>query len=551
MVTWLIVIRGKDQGRRFKLSSGLSYKVGRDKDNAIRLIDEEVSRKHATIAVDSETITIDDHGSSNGTFVNGENVSTAHLNRGDHIEIGQTSFLVSVSSDDKNTPETVSTESDRDSYYQSNEDSVAKDINSAQWISSVKSDLRFMYGATIATHQACAVGEMLEQILDLIFEWIEVDRGCVLLWEESSRKYKTRAKRYQTAKAERLELKVSKSILKYVSDRREGVITSGAPKEGDLAASKSIFKSGIREAICVPIIGRSRILGFIYVDALGTPGDDLRFNNDQLKLMVAIGHQVAVTIENEEYYSAMIESERLTAVGQTMVTLSHHIKNILQSINGGTHLIEAGLDSNNVDIIEKGWGIVRRNQRNMSNLVMDMVSFSRDSEPHLRWSNLNQSIQVAVNGIKKCSDKPNLQIEFVPNPDVNKVMIDKALIERAIGNVLSHSFEEFGNKSQGRIDISIRRDSENVTVTVKDNFQELSDLRMNGLFKPFIHEGENDVHGIGLAVAKKILQEHHGDIKVSRRADCGLKFFLSLPVSQPDSEHPTGTFNVADLRKDA
>ena len=61
-------------------------------------------------------------------------------------------------------------------------------------------------------------------------------------------------------------------------------------------------------------------------------------------LMVAIGHQAGLAIENTTFYNAKIQAERLAAVGQTIATLSHHIKNILQGIRGGSYLIDLGLN---------------------------------------------------------------------------------------------------------------------------------------------------------------------------------------------------------------
>ena len=61
-------------------------------------------------------------------------------------------------------------------------------------------------------------------------------------------------------------------------------------------------------------------------------------------LMVAIGHQAGLAIENTPFYNDKIQAERLAAVGQTIATLSHHIKNILQGIRGGSYLIDMGLN---------------------------------------------------------------------------------------------------------------------------------------------------------------------------------------------------------------
>ena len=97
--------------------------------------------------------------------------------------------------------------------------------------------------------------------------------------------------------------------------------------------------------------------------------------------MIAIGHQAALAVEDTTYYSAMVQSERLAAVGQTIATLSHHIKNILQGIRGGSYLVEMGLENDDMAVLRKGWDIVRRNQDKISSLVMDMLSFSKEREP--------------------------------------------------------------------------------------------------------------------------------------------------------------------------
>ncbi len=82
--------------------------------------------------------------------------------------------------------------------------------------------------------------------------------------------------------------------------------------------------------------------------------------------MIAIGHQAALAVEDTRYYSAMVQAERLAAVGQTIATLSHHIKNILQGIRGGSYLIEMGLSEHDESVVAKGWKIVEKNQNKIS-----------------------------------------------------------------------------------------------------------------------------------------------------------------------------------------
>ena len=109
--------------------------------------------------------------------------------------------------------------------------------------------------------------------------------------------------------------------------------------------------------------------------------------------MIAIAHQAALAVEDTRYYAAMVQAERLAAVGQTIATLSHHIKNILQGIRGGSYLIEMGLSAHDEAVVRKGWEMVERNQNKISALVMDMLTFTKEREPepiagdlNARWS---------------------------------------------------------------------------------------------------------------------------------------------------------------------
>src|SRR4029434_124883 len=92
----------------------------------------------------------------------------------------------------------------------------------------------------------------------------------------------------------------------------------------------------------------------------------------------------------------MWHAERLAAMGQTIATLSHHIKNILQGIRGGSYLIEEGLKEEDNDVVRRGWRIVEKNQERISNLVMDMLTFSKDRVPELVAGDLNATLADVV-----------------------------------------------------------------------------------------------------------------------------------------------------------
>src|SRR5438477_4395459 len=88
-------MKGNDEGRQFELGEAV-VGVGRDATNKIRLHDTEVSRRHAEFRRVESGYSLFDIGSANGTFVNNEQINSAALQAGDHIQIGQTTLVYST-----------------------------------------------------------------------------------------------------------------------------------------------------------------------------------------------------------------------------------------------------------------------------------------------------------------------------------------------------------------------------------------------------------------------------------------------------------------------
>src|SRR4051794_6569322 len=225
-------------------------------------------------------------------------------------------------------------------------------------------------------------------------------------------------------------MSISRTIVDHVLEQGQGVITSDAPGDKRFGPAQSIVDFGIREAICVPVQGRHVTLGVIYADiqsgseilfqkdkTLPAPSRG-KFSQDHLMLMVAIGHQAGLAIENTEFYKAKVQAERLAAVGQTIATLSHHIKNILQGIRGGSYLIEMGLKDSDDGIIRRGWGIVEKNQAKIYNMVMDMLSFSKDREPALEPADLNETVADVVELMQSRAAELGVALAWAPAADL-------------------------------------------------------------------------------------------------------------------------------------
>ncbi len=543
----LFVIQGRNRGARFDLAaqSG-AVSIGREAGNLVQLEDNEVSRRHAEIRHVGEAFIVGDLKSSNGTYLNEARVERAELSSGDRIRIGRTVLVYAKDGEDPAAFATVdivpaasSADSSRIVRSMREDDSIllaAPEDPQNRWLARARSNLQVMYRTSLAVSHTLDIDELLGRILQLVFEWVEADRGCIMLIDPESGDLRTKARRDRQA-GETGSMAISRTILDYVLDRREGVLTSDAQDDDRFSGGKSVVRTGVREAICVPMQGRYGTVGVIYVDTtvpLIQPADQgqRRFSDDHLKLMIAIGHQAALAVEDTTYYSAMVQSERLAGVGQTIATLSHHIKNILQGIRGGSYLVEMGLENDDVGTLNKGWDIVRRNQDKISSLVMDMLSFSKDREPDPAPSDLTALIDDIVETVRQRAEEAQATIRWQPPADLPLLLFDPVGMSRAVLNVVTNALDAVEGRPHATVTITATIDKEAgvARITVADNGAGMTPEMLADIFNLFVSTKGSRGTGLGLTVSRKIVREHGGDIHASTRLGEGSRFVLEFPL---------------------
>ena len=548
----LFVIQGADQGKRFELADG-AVGLGRDGSNAIRLHDHEVSRKHAEVRRDGEGFRVVDVGSANGTYLNGEPVDQAPLKAGDQLRVGQSVMLFDAAAPSSREMTSrvdflaLASPDDRSAILKSIPADEGPRVlqapgSAGEWLKERLASLAVMYRAAQTISSVVEVDDLLPQVLQLVFDSIGADRGAILLRDDKG-ELAPKAVRWRGPPDPDERLTISRTIVEHVLSQGQGVITSDAPADRRFGPAQSIVDLGIREAMCVPIQGRHATLGVLYVDALAPldvtapDGARNRFSNDHLKLMVALGHQAGLAIENTALYQAKVQAERLAAVGQTIATLSHHIKNILQGLRGGGYLIEMGLDGKDEQIIRRGWTIVEKNQAKIYNLVMDMLSFSKEREPALEPADLNATVTEVVELMQSRAKELNVSLAWTPAPDLPEILIDTDGIHRAVLNIVTNAIDAAESAEGGRVDVSTSWDEGFAVarVVVADNGVGIPEGEVESIFQVFASTKGARGTGLGLPVSQKIVREHGGKIVVTSESGTGSTFTIELPLKRPEA----------------
>ena len=557
----LFVIRGNDQGTRFEIQ-GPAAGLGRDSANFVQLHDTEVSRQHAEIRVHEKTFTLTDLGSSNGTFVNGKRVQRATLHSGDQVQVGGTLMLFTGPSEDAGEdltgkvdialPQTTGDQSHIVHSVTQEEGSrifqPGLDLPQNSWLARARSNLQVMYRTALAVSHTLDIDQLLQRIMELIFEWVETDRGCVMLLDVDSQRLIPTVRRTRQGVRADERITISKTILDYVMEKNEGVLTSDARADERWDSTASIVRMGIREAICVPMQGRYGVVGVIYIDTSTSPQEILskgvsnKFTEDHLKLLIAIAHQAALAVEDTRYYSAMVQAERLAAIGQTVASLSHHIKNILQGIRGGSYLIEMGLSEHDESVVQKGWAIVEKNQNKISQLVLDMLTFSKEREPDLMPSDMNQVVADVVELMQSRAKDLDVQLVWQPGDPMPSLVFDPEGLHRAVLNIVTNAIDaaaEGTPPAQVDVRTCFHAGEEMVRVVVEDNGGGIPQEHLDKLFSPFVSFKGSRGTGLGLAVSHKIINEHGGRIAVESELGRGSRFTVEIPAVTPDTGQHT------------
>jgi signal transduction histidine kinase/pSer/pThr/pTyr-binding forkhead associated (FHA) protein len=537
-VIQLDVIDGPNEGASFRAEEP-SFIIGRGRTNRIILFDNKVSARHAQIECRDDAYVIRDLDSTNGTFVNGRAVKQRDLKVADEIRMGRsvlkvTSFYIPpverasrVSISDAASEQTSAVRMRVSRTTPPIELEKPAEDTSVPTLIDAYRHLLAMYKVSGIIRNTVDIDSLLDQVLARIFADLRAERGLVMLFDDESGALVQRAFRTRTGEAGDAEMTISRSIVDQVIEKQEAVLTSDAVSDDRFRAGESIVQDRIRSAMCAPLSTRSRVLGILYVDSRSEVGT---FKKSDLELLTAIGNEAGIAVENRLLRDANIKAERLTAVGQTVAELSHYIKNILSCMEAGSEIVNRALDEGEVESVRKGWGIVRRNERRISELVLDMLNYSRERTPARVECDLNNVIEDVAESVGTTAEGAAVELRLDLDRDLPLAHVDPTGLHRCLLNLISNAIDAAQSVETPTVTVVSERDGENVVLRVFDNGPGIPEDMMDRIFDIFVSTKGERGTGLGLAVVKKIVNEHAGEVTVRNQPEGGAEFRIALAI---------------------
>ncbi len=295
----LITIQGPDTGRQFQLESPTTV-LGRQIDSNVCLTAKAVSRQHAQITLLENNYFLEDLGSSNGTYINGQRVyprSPVMLTEKDQIQIGP--YVLAIRPEPTVTPtegslvvrETVSAMDFSNSVY--NQDPAQK--------------LQVVLEISQQLAGTLQLEDLLDKIMELLMKLLpQADRCMVLLLEGENLVVRGQRCRH---KQDGTTYPYSRTVVKRALEEGVGLLSEDVKGDERFESSATLTSLNLHSLICVPLITKDgRRLGIIQADRFrqGTP-----FKPEDLHLLTTICQQISFALDNAALHAQLIHEERL------------------------------------------------------------------------------------------------------------------------------------------------------------------------------------------------------------------------------------------------
>jgi adenylate cyclase len=299
--------------------------IGRSPECQIVLKDFGISRSHAKVVVDDDGVRIVDLKSKNGTQVNGVPVVEAPLKDGDRILLGKFQLTFSKTLEGKVVLDEAKPLSEEAGTIIRSVGELSKllavpeaapalaDAKKAPTdVQEIEKSNRILKVLTKVAETLIAVRpveDVLQQVMEIVFDHIPADRGFLMLHDESAEKLVPMVIKHRNpgSGTDQGRISISKTIADRVVKDRVSILTSDAMVDPRFGAGDSIRFHGIRSAMCAPLWNKEQVIGIVHVDS---PMLTNCFTLNDLDLLTALANYAAVAVERARLNQKIVAEEK-------------------------------------------------------------------------------------------------------------------------------------------------------------------------------------------------------------------------------------------------
>jgi two-component system NtrC family sensor kinase len=226
----------------------------------------------------------------------------------------------------------------------------------------------------------------------------------------------------------------------------------------------------------------------------------------------------------------LIQTEKLTSLGQLAASIAHEVNNPLAGVLVYTQLLAKKIAGDKLsketalNYLSKMSSELTRSTR----LIRNLLDFARQSPPSLRSVNINDVVNKALDLATHSAELQDIEIIKEFSPSLPNIMADFDQLQQVFTNLILNAVQAM--PEGGRLTLCTSASDNGLKLEVRDSGYGISQENMRRLFTPFFTtKGKGKGVGLGLAVSHGIIQRHHGEIEVQSKEGEGSTFTIYLP----------------------
>jgi len=269
-------------------------------------------------------------------------------------------------------------------------------------------------------------------------------------------------------------------------------------------------------------------------------------NDDILKIAVHKARERRLIREKLREYTESLETlvreksalqDRLSSLGLRISSASHGIKGLLTGLDGGIYLVDSGLSRGDPAQVRDGWGTVKTMVGRIREMVLNILFYAKEREmtyETVRVETLSREVAAVVE-----SRAHDNGIEFVCDIDAEPgdVRVDAGYFRSALVNIMENAVDAClrdSTKKSHCIRFAVSADNGQVRFDISDTGVGMDADTREKIFDLFYSSKGSKGTGLGLFIARKVIEEHGGSIHVSSRPGKGSRFLITMPREMPE-----------------
>lgn len=332
-------------------------------------------------------------------------------------------------------------------------------------------------------------------------------------------------------------LNVEESLLGIVLRRKKPLQVENVQLSTLYQSVEVAREEGLVALLSVPLIFAGEAIGALSVYT----GQPYSFSNEEIRTLSALAELSAIAIEKARLYERVVDveeqlrqNEKLSALGLLAAEVAHEIRNPLTVMKMLYHSLDLKFPAG--DPRDKDARIIGEKIDHLNKIVEQILDFARTTEPDLAPVNLNDLIDELGLLVRHKLKNQNIQLVRRLAPQLPMVMGEAAQLEQAFLNLLLNATEAMprgGTLTVTSRPVFLPRSASKptyVAVEFRDTGQGMNEEQRRRAFRSVLRTTKVKGTGLGLAIVARVIETHHGKIKIRSRVGEGTTVNVMLPI---------------------